>query len=427
MSNRHRFALLLLAGALAWIVAFHTGRRLAYQLAYVSTAILVGALFSAWINIHSILVTRVTLTPRSQVGHLVEETLVLRNKTLLPKLWLEVRDFSTLPGHRVSRVVSGLGPGQVYRWRVHTLAVMRGLFRLGPMALVSSDPFGLFLFRRPLPSSTSILIYPLTVPLPYFPLPQGRLPGGTALRQRTHYATTNVAGVRDYRPGDALNRIHWRTTARTGHLMSKEFELDPYADVWCVLDMHRDVYVGENWVEQEKEAVPEALGASKTLLPPHSAEYAVAAIASVGQYVLRQQRLLGFISYAGKRHLLHPDRGERHLHRFLEMLALLVPRGEAPLHHVLSAEISQFPRHSTLIIATGDWTPRWVPMLAEIRRRGIYPIVILIDSSSFGPCPSVDPLLPHLARQNILTYRIRRGDDLSHVLVHPVVSATAIP
>ena len=427
MSNRQRFFFLLVAGLLTWIVALSTGRRLAYQLAYVITAALVGALVMAWSNLRGLRVTRVTPSPRSQVGFIVEEHLMVRNTTFLPKLWIELRDFSTLPGHRVSHVIPGLGPRRTYRWHARTLAIQRGIYRLGPMVLISSDPFGLFTFHKELPGHASLVIYPLIVPLPYFPLPQGRLPGGSALRRRAHYVTTNVSGVREYQPGDALNRIHWKTTARTGRLMSKEFELDPYADVWCVLDMHRDIYTGRLFEDIDVSVPLLTLRKLQMLLPPHSAEYAVAAVASIGHYTLRQDRTLGFITYAQKRHVIHPDRGERHRERLLETLARVQPRGDAPLQHVLASEISRFPRYSTLIVVTADWTAGWISLLAELRHRGIQPIVILIDSSTFGPLPSPQPLLPHLAHHNITTYLLRRDEPLDKALLHPAVALPTTP
>ena len=53
--------------------------------------------------------------------------------------------------------------------------------------------------------------------------------------------------MREYRPGDAFNRIHWPTTARTNRLMVREFELDPTVDVWIVLDLHSDVLATRRW------------------------------------------------------------------------------------------------------------------------------------------------------------------------------------
>src|SRR5258707_1286157 len=71
--------------------------------------------------------------------------------------------------------------------------------------------------------------------LPGLAVRRGRMPGGDALRRRTHYVTANAAGVRDYGPGGSFNRIHWRSTARRDRLIVKEFELDPLSDIWIFL------------------------------------------------------------------------------------------------------------------------------------------------------------------------------------------------
>jgi len=73
-----------------------------------------------------------------------------------------------------------------------------------------------------------VLIYPYTADISEFHLPFGELSGGSAFRRRTHHVTDNVTGVRDYVHGDSFNRIHWKSTARTGRLISKEFELGPH-------------------------------------------------------------------------------------------------------------------------------------------------------------------------------------------------------
>ena len=67
----------------------------------------------------------------------------------------------------------------------------------------------------------------------------GDLPGGAATQRRTHYVTPNASGVREYFWGDSFNRIAWSTTARTGKLMVKEFELDPTTDVWVLVDLQQ--------------------------------------------------------------------------------------------------------------------------------------------------------------------------------------------
>ncbi|MBN1485624.1 MAG: DUF58 domain-containing protein, partial [Chloroflexia bacterium] len=228
--SRIVFALWIVMAA----VAIGSGRSLIYNLWYLLTALIAVSFVWAWAGVRGVDLERQIRTTRSQVGRMAEERLVVRNRVPIPKLWLEVRDHSTLPNHRVSRVLSPLGGRKSYAWSIQTRCVQRGRFTLGPLSLSSGDPFGLFQRTRELedPAPSTVIVYPPTVDLPVFAPLVGFLPGGDTMRRRTPYVTTNVSGVRDYSPGDSFNRIHWASTARTGRLISKEFELDPTADIW---------------------------------------------------------------------------------------------------------------------------------------------------------------------------------------------------
>ncbi len=110
---------------LLWIVtavfALASGRMLAFNLWYFVTGVIVVSLLWAWLNQRGLSLRRATRTHRSQVGKYFEETLELVNHSRWPKLWVEVHDFSDLPGHQVSRVVNSwvgaprLG-GRFARW-----------------------------------------------------------------------------------------------------------------------------------------------------------------------------------------------------------------------------------------------------------------------------------------------------------------------
>ncbi|MGC9333936.1 MAG: DUF58 domain-containing protein, partial [Anaerolineae bacterium] len=197
---------------LVWVVigvgAVGTGRELLYNLWYLLTALLVFSFVWAWTGVKWVDVERHVRTSRSQVGKVAEERLMVRNRGIIPKLWLEVRDDSTLPSHRVSRVISPLGARKTYSWTLQTRCVQRGRFRLGPVTLRSGDPFGLFQRSRAVedPPASTIIVYPPTVDLVSFAPLVGVLPGGDTMRRRTPYVTTNVSSVRDYAPGDSFNR-----------------------------------------------------------------------------------------------------------------------------------------------------------------------------------------------------------------------------
>lgn len=425
MHDWRRVGSLVVLTLVAWGVALSTGRRLPYQLAYVLTGLLVGAWAIAWLNVRGWVLERHVSTRRASVGDWLEEHFLLRNRLWLPRLWLEVRDESTLPGHRASQVIPGVGPRGRYPWHVRTRLLARGIFRLGPTLLRSSDPFGLFSFAKRLPEARELIVYPYTAPLTLFPLPQGRFSGGEFLRERSLHVTTTVASVREYQPGDPFNRIHWPTTARTGRLMSKEFEADPLADIWLVLDLHADVYTGAFWEPEDFHRADTLFldfGRWANPLPPHAAEYAVAAAASIARYALQRDRMLGLITYGPDQLLIQPDRGERQLHRVLEALAGVSLTYRMSVEQVLTAMFGIFQRNTTLVLVTGNWTTRWIPPLLELRRRSVWPVVVLVDSATFGPLPSVRAVLPILAEHAIPTFVMEKETPLEDALQRPVVS-----
>ena len=154
----------------------------------------------------------------------------MRNLGWMTKLWLEVEDPSDMPGHIGKQIIT-LGPRESRTWRVSTLCRRRGLFSIGPISITTGDPFGFFKYTRRYGRPQNILVYPQATELPNFYVPPANLPGEGRFRRRTHYVTPNASGVRNYEPGDSYNRIHWPSTARTGQLMVKLFELDPAIDI----------------------------------------------------------------------------------------------------------------------------------------------------------------------------------------------------
>ncbi|UCC62251.1 MAG: DUF58 domain-containing protein, partial [Anaerolineae bacterium] len=237
--RRNAIYLVIIVCLLAGLV---TGQDLFFNVAYLFIGLLLFAFVWARTGTSWLRLARRTRPRRAQVGHYLEERFTLRNNGLLPKLWLEVYDESELPGHRASHVVSSLRRSST--WSVRTLCLQRGVFRLGPVRLVAGDPFGLFQTERKIDAVAQLTVFPATVNLPAFALPAGALPGGDAVRRRTHLVTTNAAGVRDYHPGDSFNRIHWQSTAPTGKLIVKDFDLDFSRNTWIVMDMNEAAQIG---------------------------------------------------------------------------------------------------------------------------------------------------------------------------------------
>lgn len=404
----------------AFVAGLITGQDLLFTLSYLLGLLIILSFAWAWANLNGVRLSRVTRVRRTQVGRPFEERFNIRNTTVLPKLWLEVKDFSTLPHHFASHVVNNLGARQGYTWRATTICRQRGRYQLGPIRLRTSDPFGLFPMERNLTQTSNVVVFPMTFEIQQFALPVGVLPGGDALRRRTHYITTNASGVRDYEPGDSFNRIHWRSSARRDRLIVKEFELDPLADIWVVPDMS---VFGQVAAERAGDTKPPPPGdisswlqAQDPQLPEATEEYIVAIAASIAQFFLRRDRAVGMMAYGQSNEILQPDRGERQFNRILETLAVLRAEGAVPMQDMLHAETHLFPRGTTLIVITASVWEEWAISARQFSRRGLRVVTILVNPESFFGRRSALPLY-HLLRANgLMSYLVNNGDDLATAL-----------
>jgi uncharacterized protein (DUF58 family) len=428
MLKQRRTGVILLA-LLSLLAALATGRDLFFTITYLLSLLLIASFLWAWSNINWVHIARVTRTRRTQVGRPLEERFTVRNTSVLPKLWIELRDYSTVPEHYASNVVNGLGARAAYTWRTSTLCRRRGRYRLGPVRLFSSDPFGLFPMERDLTPTTNVVVYPLTVNLHQFALPIGILPGGDALRRRTHYVTTNASGVRDYAPGDSFSRIHWRSTARRNRLIVKEFELDPLADIWLVVDMAVFAHLvggAERHVRPRGPGeVPSwLLWAQESYeLPDSTEEYAVTIAASLAQFFLRKDRAVGLMAYGQSHEIIQPDRGERQLNRILETLAVLRAEGQVPLRDLVGSETKLVARGTTVIVITPSSDESYLMTARNLARRGLRVVSILLDPESFGGRSSGAMLHQLLLASNSVSYLVRCGDDLSAALSRTALSS----
>jgi len=362
--------------------------------------------------------SRHTWAKKAQMGKTYEERFVVRNTGLLPKLWLEVRDLSDLPGHQASQVINSFGARRERGWTVRTLCRQRGRFTLGPITLTTGDPFGLFKMQRELPQTSTIVVYPAIVELAAFATPSGQLPGGDALRRRTHYVTTNVRGVRDYAPGDSFNRIHWPSSARKERLIVKEFELDPMADIWLFLDMDKSVQAELRWEPVPERREPALLWRKRPRLElaPTTEEYGVTITASLAKHFIVRNRAVGLVAYAQHREVIPADRGERQLSKILETLAVIKGGGKIPLAQVMAAEGMHLGRGTTVVVITSSTDKDWGIASHHLEQRGLRMIAVLIAPDSFGREWGVEEVMAELAAGGTPTYLVREGDDLAEAL-----------
>ncbi len=407
---------ILLMALVCFLAAQGTGIRLFFHMFYILLVLLIASYIWAWLNVRGLEITHEIFTNRSQVGEMVRERISVLNKWPIPRLWFELLNHSDMPRHQPG-FVAYLSGRDRRRWMMRTPCIIRGKFRLGPITLASSDPFGIFRVERQIDITNEVLVYPQTVPLPGFSLPSAELPGGQNVKTRTYHVTPNVSSLRDYQPGDSLNRIHWRSTARTGKLMVKEFELDPTAEVYIVLDMHEGAQQGMQRI-RTRHSTPE----HEQRHIETTEEYAVQVAASISRHLLDQNRPVGLVAWGQHHEVIPAEREARQLYKILEALAILRAYGSQPLAEMLAAETSRFGRNCTLVVITSSTDVQWVRSLQHLLYRGVKAMVVLIDAETFGGWKNNLAVQTSLAELRVPTYQYRKEQSLADALRYPLAT-----
>ncbi len=372
-----------------------SGWTVLYKLTYVLLTLFILSWLWARYSLRKLTFHRNTTSGRVQVGETFEERLMLDNTSVLPKLWVQIADGSDLPGHRAGYVAS-MGGRKRAMWKARTLCKRRGRFQLGPVTASSGDPFGLFRRRKFLTPSHELLVLPQVLPISSFALFTGGLPGRGRSSRRALQTTTNATTIRDYMAGDALSRIHWRSSAHYNKLMVKEFDLDPAVDAWVFLDLHDVVQAGEG--EHSTE------------------EYGVTLAATIATYLLRQDLSVGMIVNGHHREILSLDRGDRQIERVLELLAVVTAGPGPDLKEALALDALHFGRNTVAIVITPSNSRDWHEGIRHLQRRGVKVAVVGLNAASFENGPPDEDSLALLEGAGVPIMRIKRGDSLTQVL-----------
>ncbi|HEY5437246.1 MAG TPA: DUF58 domain-containing protein [Candidatus Limnocylindrales bacterium] len=360
-----RLQLLILAVVLV-VAAFSTGEPFLFFLVYLGILVGGGSYILTRLGLANLEAGYAVNQLTGYVGDRLRITYTLRNTGRLPKPWLEVHNPTSLPGGLPGRAVS-LGGRHERSWMVRMALTRRGHFRIDPLQIRTGDPFGFFEASAGVGHGITLVVYPRVEALPLWRLPPANIEGAHASPERTMQTTPLATTVRPYAPGDSMNRIHWRTTARLGEIQVKEFELEQTADAWLFLDLDEAFAAGQ--------------GDNSTT------EVAVRAAASIASKALDENRAVGLTVSGHRLTVLPADRGPRQRLKILQLLAAVEADGRTPLTEALVTGVGRLRRGMTAIVITASQDPSFIRPLAVLHGRGIGAVVILLDVAGFDPDP----------------------------------------
>ncbi|MBA2444887.1 MAG: DUF58 domain-containing protein [Nocardioidaceae bacterium] len=206
---------------------------------------------------------------RVEVGQGATVTLTLDNPGRFPTGLMLLEDqVPYVLGTRPRFVLDQLRPRWHRSMQYIVRSEVRGRFDIGPLNVRISDPFGFVELNRSFTSRATLIVTPQVVALPAV-----RVSGdwsGTGDNRPRAFAAAGAEDVmvREYRLGDDLRRIHWRSTARADELMVRREEQPHQSRATLLLDTRSGAHRGAG--------------------PASSFEFAVSAVASIGAHLARQ-------------------------------------------------------------------------------------------------------------------------------------------
>lgn len=252
--------------------------------------------------------------------------------------------------------------------RAQLIPFKRGPLRFAGMTLARMDPFGLFRAFIKVPLPQTVLILPKRYLLPPIPLP-GTMKyqqGGVALASSVGQSEEFVS-LRDYRRGDPLRHVHWRSWAKTGRPIVKEF-LDEY--------FVRHALILDTFSEREDEDI---------------FEEAVSVAASFAWTIQTQESLLDLMFVGAQAICFTVGRGVAHTEQMLEILASVEPCREKSFSVLEKLVMEHVTTVSGCICVFVAWDESRQSLVRQLRAIGIPLLVFVVTETgtaeSLGPGP----------------------------------------
>jgi uncharacterized protein (DUF58 family) len=250
-----------------------------------------------------------------------------------------------------------LPPGGEAEVRVSCVPVRRGQVRFTGVTVARPDPLGLFRAFRSISLPASLLVLPRRYPVPPLRLPGTRKfqPGGVAQASSVG-DSEEFASLRDYRPGDPLRRVHWRSWARAGRPVVREYQDEFFVRHALVLDTFSRAEDGERF------------------------EAAVSVAASLACALATGESLLDLMFVGPQAYCFTAGRGLAHVDQMLEILAAVRACRDRPFTELHQLVIGRSAALSGCLAVFLGWDEPRRSFVRHLDALGVPTLVLVVVS-----------------------------------------------
>ena len=242
----------------------------------------------------------------------------------------------------------------------------RGMYALPLLRAYTSFPFNLFRIGRPIRSMDSLLVLPSFHPLLSVDIPVGSRyqPGGIALTSHIGESAEYI-GNREYIPGEPARRMDFRSWARLGKPVVREFQEEYYCRIALILD---------TWIPKSSRPSRKAPAAGFPQL-----EAAISLAASASDALSSGEYLVDLFAAGPELYAFQAGRHTAHFENILEILACVEPCEADPFDTVAPVVTEELQNISTAICILLGWDEARKQLMQSIREAGCSLNVIIVS------------------------------------------------
>ncbi|MCC6793932.1 MAG: DUF58 domain-containing protein [Candidatus Hydrogenedentes bacterium] len=326
----------------------------------------------------------------------VEVTLTNRRGWPIP--WIFVEDLAPggFPRDGDNSRLAILMPGRSITLNYTLTCPRRGYHRIGPLLMESGDLFGLQKRFKTGQQQDYISVLPTVAYIDTFNIAARRPQGPVRISNRVYEDPTRIASLREYVPGDPMNRIHWKASARTGELFVKQSEPANVLGATLILDLFGPLYQGEDGEERMELAITTTASIGYLLQMSgeqigmmtnarDAAEVAKWEVES-RQSLSRQEAEYNVVG-EGESDRLSPltvptRRSPVQALQIVENLARVLPTDGLDIGQTILAQFERLPRDAALIPIVPQVTEDLSIILAQMKLSGFAVTVFLIKNQA---------------------------------------------
>ena len=297
--------------------------------------------------------------------------LTLYNQGIYPLFNIELNDFLDCASKNKHRnfFIDWLRPRDKFKTNYSCICGHRGKYTVGPITLTFYGFLGLIYVRKTLGLKKFIYVYPRTFEINKTPpLTKGYLPWFGLETIPLSGEDDEFFGIREYKFGDPLKRIHWLSVARKNKLMVKEFQRCSFYQVTIIFLLNKTDNAGEG-----RESV---------------SEYIIKIAASLTKYFIEKSICIEILAHAGKLAKYYPsNKGKDYMEEIFKFYAEATAESKITIGEFLYEYYNLIPHHSTLFIIITETNLDVLIGILHLKELDISIVALVVISASFSSNP----------------------------------------